>query len=42
MWFLIEKIVLVEVEVEYYDKESFMIWVKFKVVELVDYKLVGV
>lgn len=33
MWLLVEKIVLVEVEVEYYDKESFIIWVKFGVVD---------
>ena len=33
MWSPIEKTALAEAEVEYHDKESFTIWVKFKVVE---------
>ncbi|XP_043212988.1 isoleucine--tRNA ligase-like, partial [Amphibalanus amphitrite] len=33
MWSPVEKTALAEAEVEYHDKESFTIWVKFKVVE---------
>jgi len=33
MWSPIEKTALAEAEVEYHDKESFTVWVKFKVVE---------
>ncbi|MFD1341554.1 isoleucine--tRNA ligase [Litorisediminicola beolgyonensis] len=33
MWSPIEKTALAEAEVEYHDKESFTIWVKFKVAE---------
>ena len=33
MWSPIEKTALAEAEVEYHDKESFTIWVKFEVVE---------
>ena len=32
MWSPIEKTALAEAEVEYHDKESFTVWVKFKVV----------
>ena len=32
MWSPVEQTALAEAEVEYHDKESFMIWVKFKVV----------
>ncbi|NNE79635.1 MAG: isoleucine--tRNA ligase [Silicimonas sp.] len=34
MWSPIEQTALAEAEVEYHDKESFTVWVKFKVVEL--------
>ncbi len=33
MWSPVEKTALAEAEVEYHDKESFTIWVKFKVVD---------
>ena len=33
MWSPIEKTALAEAEVEYHDKESFTVWVKFKVVD---------
>ncbi|MBY6082005.1 isoleucine--tRNA ligase [Ruegeria arenilitoris] len=36
MWSPIEKTALAEAEVEYHDKESFTIWVKFKVVDTGD------
>ncbi len=36
MWSPVEKTALAEAEVEYHDKESFTIWVKFKVVETGD------
>ena len=36
MWSPIEKTALAEAEVEYHDKESFAIWVKFKVVNTGD------
>ncbi len=36
MWSPIEKTALAEAEVEYHDKESFTIWVKFKVVNTGD------
>ncbi len=36
MWSPIEKTALAEAEVEYHDKESFTIWVKFKVVNAGD------
>ena len=36
MWSPIEKTALAEAEVEYHDKESHTIWVKFRVVETVD------
>ncbi|WP_413220675.1 isoleucine--tRNA ligase [Tritonibacter mobilis] len=41
MWSPVEKTALAEAEVEYHDKESFTIWVKFKVVEPADHKLAG-
>ncbi|MCG7628946.1 isoleucine--tRNA ligase [Epibacterium sp. MM17-32] len=41
MWSPIEKTALAEAEVEYHDKESFTIWVKFKVAEPADHKLAG-
>ncbi|WP_164659724.1 isoleucine--tRNA ligase [Tropicibacter sp. Alg240-R139] len=41
MWSPIEKTALAEAEVEYHDKESFTIWVKFKVAEPSDHKLAG-
>ena len=34
MWSPIEKTALAEAEVEYHDKESFTVWVKFEVVDL--------
>ncbi len=34
MWSPVEKTALAEAEVEYHDKESFTIWVKFKVVDM--------
>ncbi|SMO93400.1 isoleucine--tRNA ligase [Ruegeria faecimaris] len=36
MWSPVEKTALAEAEVEYHDKESFTIWVKFKVVNAAD------
>ena len=39
MWSPIEKTALAEAEVEYHDKESFTIWVKFKVVNTSDVTL---
>ncbi|WP_170358141.1 isoleucine--tRNA ligase [Ruegeria arenilitoris] len=39
MWSPIEKTALAEAEVEYHDKESFTIWVKFKVVNTGDITL---
>lgn len=36
MWSPIEQTALAEAEVEYHDKESFTVWVKFKVAELVE------
>ncbi|MEX0302365.1 MAG: isoleucine--tRNA ligase, partial [Leisingera sp.] len=41
MWSPVEKTALAEAEVEYHDKESFTIWVKFKVAEPADHKLAG-
>lgn len=34
MWFVVEKIVFVEVEIEYYDYQFDQIWVKFLIVEV--------
>ena len=39
MWSPIEKTALAEAEVEYHDKESFAIWVKFKIVNTGDVTL---
>ncbi|WP_170473742.1 isoleucine--tRNA ligase [Ruegeria arenilitoris] len=39
MWSPIEKTALAEAEVEYHDKESFTVWVKFKVVNTGDVTL---
>ncbi|MEX0316615.1 MAG: isoleucine--tRNA ligase [Ruegeria sp.] len=39
MWSPIEKTALAEAEVEYHDKESFTIWVKFRVVDTGDVTL---
>jgi isoleucyl-tRNA synthetase len=41
MWSPVEKTALAEAEVEYHDKESFTIWVKFKVVGTGDATLDG-
>ena len=41
MWSPVEKTALAEAEVEYHDKESFTIWVKFKVAEPADSDLAG-
>ena len=41
MWSPVEKTALAEAEVEYHDKESFTIWVKFKVVNDEDKELNG-
>ena len=41
MWSPVEKTALAEAEVEYHDKESFTIWVKFKVVGTDDASLDG-
>jgi len=41
MWSPVEKTALAEAEVEYHDKESFTIWVKFKVAKPADHKLAG-
>ena len=41
MWSPVEKTALAEAEVEYHDKESHTIWVKFKVVETGDRTLDG-
>ncbi len=41
MWSPVEKTALAEAEVEYHDKESFTIWVKFKVAEPADTDLAG-
>ncbi|OED50604.1 isoleucine--tRNA ligase [Rhodobacteraceae bacterium (ex Bugula neritina AB1)] len=41
MWSPVEKTALAEAEVEYHDKESFTIWVKFKVAEPADHTLAG-
>ncbi len=41
MWSPVEKTALAEAEVEYHDKESFTIWVKFTVAEPADHKLAG-
>ena len=39
MWSPVEKTALAEAEVEYHDKESFTIWVKFKVIDSDDEEL---
>ncbi|WP_114285803.1 isoleucine--tRNA ligase [Candidatus Halocynthiibacter alkanivorans] len=41
MWSPVEQTALAEAEVEYHDKESFTIWVKFRVVETGDAALDG-
>ena len=41
MWSPIEKTALAEAEVEYHDKESFTIWVKFRVADTSDDRLKG-
>ncbi|MGJ8583696.1 MAG: isoleucine--tRNA ligase [Marinosulfonomonas sp.] len=41
MWSPIEQTALAEAEVEYHDKESFTVWVKFKVAETQDADLSG-
>ena len=41
MWSPVEETALAEAEVEYHDKESFTIWVKFKVAEPADRALTG-
>ena len=41
MWSPVEKTALAEAEVEYHDKESFTIWVKFKVIDNEDKELNG-
>ncbi|KUP92402.1 isoleucine--tRNA ligase [Tritonibacter horizontis] len=41
MWSPVEKTALAEAEVEYHDKESFTVWVKFKVAEPAEHKLAG-
>ncbi|MCR8550381.1 isoleucine--tRNA ligase [Salipiger sp. P9] len=41
MWSPVEQTALAEAEVEYHDKESFTIWVKFKVAEPADSDLAG-
>ncbi|MEO0762696.1 MAG: class I tRNA ligase family protein, partial [Pseudomonadota bacterium] len=41
MWSPIEKTALAEAEVEYHDKESFTIWVKFRVLQAPDGAAVG-
>ncbi|MAY88628.1 MAG: isoleucine--tRNA ligase [Pseudooceanicola sp.] len=41
MWSPVEETALAEAEVEYHDKESFTVWVKFKVVAPADHKLSG-
>ncbi len=41
MWSPVEKTALAEAEVEYHDKESFTIFVKFKMVEPAEHKLAG-
>jgi isoleucyl-tRNA synthetase len=41
MWSPIEKTALAEAEVEYQDKESFTVWVKFRVNETSDPRLAG-
>ena len=41
MWSPVEKTALAEAEVEYHDKESFTIWVKFKVTDNEDKELNG-
>ena len=41
MWSPIEKTALAEAEIEYHDKESFTIWVKFKVTDNEDTELNG-
>ncbi|TDE39732.1 isoleucine--tRNA ligase [Antarcticimicrobium sediminis] len=41
MWSPIEKTALAEAEVEYHDKESFTIWVKFRVADPADADLAG-
>jgi len=41
MWSPVEQTALAEAEVEYHDKESFTIWVKFKVAEPADAALAG-
>ncbi len=41
MWSPIEKTALAEAEIEYHDKESFTIWVKFKVTDNEDAELNG-
>jgi len=40
MWSPIEKTALAEAEVEYHDKESFTVWVKFKIAEIPEKVLV--
>ncbi len=41
MWSPVEKTALAEAEVEYHDKESFTVWVKFKVLETANAALKG-
>ena len=41
MWSPVEKTALAEAEVEYHDKESFTIWVKFEVIDNEDKELNG-
>jgi isoleucyl-tRNA synthetase len=41
MWSPVEKTALAEAEVEYHDKESFTIWVKFEVIDNEDTELNG-
>jgi isoleucyl-tRNA synthetase len=42
MWSPVEKTALAEAEVEYHDKESFTVWVKFRVVDTKDKNIVRV
>ena len=39
MWSPVEKTALAEAEVEYHDKESFTVWVKFRVDDVIVYEL---
>ncbi len=41
MWSPVEKTALAEAEVEYHDKESFTVWVKFRVNKTLDDRLAG-